>query len=304
MVSFSNWILIRTLSDNTWDVYNVEWLDADTLASCGFYNGRIKIWSVSTGEKKRTIFIPNGAQVFSLKLLNKIHLAAGEVNGYIYIYYINNGSLVATLQGHHDSIYDLVLLSDDLLASSCCDSTIKIWNLTTYSLKFNLQEQYNCIMGLKQINYQILASIDYEGTIKLWNFKNGEKMRTISKPMFSSFYYVYLDLIKASGHQETSASLSTLVSVGSTEQIINMWNWTNGECIQTFKIAGPRIMSLAVMAFNVVGPNQTTSKASFFILVPIFSLREGLCPEINLLCRKDSVKVSTILTHSICGFST
>jgi len=77
----------------------LDWFDADTLVSGGADDGLIKIWSVSTGETKRSINVGN--RISSLKMLNnRIHLAA--VLGYaapydIKIYNINNGTLVSAL---------------------------------------------------------------------------------------------------------------------------------------------------------------------------------------------------------------
>ena len=61
--------LIRTYSQHSSDVYALEWLDNDTLAS-GSYDKTIKIWSMATGQTKRTI--QTNQYVFSLKLLNII----------------------------------------------------------------------------------------------------------------------------------------------------------------------------------------------------------------------------------------
>jgi WD40 repeat protein len=71
-----NWTLITTYSQHSSDVYALEWLDNDTLASAGWSDQTIKLWSLTTGQTKRTI--QTNQDIFSLKLLNtNIHLAAG-----------------------------------------------------------------------------------------------------------------------------------------------------------------------------------------------------------------------------------
>ena len=82
-----DWTLITTYSQHSSDVYGLEWLDSDTLAS-GSYDQTIKLWSPTTGQTKRTI--QTNQYVFSLSMLNNnIHLAAGLRNGVINIYNIN-----------------------------------------------------------------------------------------------------------------------------------------------------------------------------------------------------------------------
>ncbi len=100
----------------------MEWLEKDNLAS-GSSDKTIKLWSMATGQTKRTI--QTNQNVWSLKLLNNnIHLAAGLENGDINIYNINDGNLVSSLKGHSSYVWDLVQISDDLLASSSYDRKV------------------------------------------------------------------------------------------------------------------------------------------------------------------------------------
>jgi WD40 repeat protein len=107
-----NWTLIQTYS-HKYDVFAIEWLDKDTLASAGYYDQTIQIWSISSGQTKRTINVPN-QYVYSLKMLNNnIHLAAGLGSYDINIYNINDGNLVSSLKGHTAYVEDLVQISDE-----------------------------------------------------------------------------------------------------------------------------------------------------------------------------------------------
>ena len=49
-----NWTLITTYS-HLYPVYSLEWLDNDTLASSGWGDQTIQIWSSKTGKTKITI---------------------------------------------------------------------------------------------------------------------------------------------------------------------------------------------------------------------------------------------------------
>ena len=122
-----NWTLITTYSQHSSNVYGLEWLDNDTLAS-GSLDKTIKLWSLTTGQTIRTI--QTNQYVWSLKLLNtNIHLASGlgfPGPGDINIYNLNDGNLVSSLKGHTSYVVDLVQISDNLLASSSYDRTVRI----------------------------------------------------------------------------------------------------------------------------------------------------------------------------------
>jgi WD40 repeat protein len=233
--SSSNWKLITTYSQHSSNIYALEWLDSDTLASAGYVDKTIKLWSMTTGQTKRTIQI--NQWVLSLKLLNtNIHLAAGL--GYpgpydINIYNINDGNLVSSLKGHTSYVYDLVQISADLLASSSNDQTVRIWNLTTNTCKFILTGHTGSVYGLKQIT----SSGSLDNTIKLWDLTSGQLIRTLSN---------HTRLVKWSVDLLNS---QTLVS-GSGDQTIKLWNWSTGECLSTIQTPGSYISSLAVFQMN------------------------------------------------------
>jgi WD40 repeat protein len=229
-----NWTLITTYSQHSSPVYGLEWLDNDTLASTSF-DQTIKLWSMTTGQTKRTI--QTNQNVYSLKMLNtNIHLAAGlfpDIN----IYNINDGNLVSSLKGHTSAVYDLVQLSNELLASSSYDRTVRIWNLKTNTCKFILIGHTGQVFGLKQITPNILASGSVDRTIKLWDITSGQLIRTLTGHTGCIWFSV--DLLNNG---------QTLVS-GSRDQTIKLWNWSTGKCFSTIKTTGSRITSLAVINF-------------------------------------------------------
>jgi WD40 repeat protein len=231
-----DWTLITTYSQHSSGVYALEWLDNDTLASAGWQNNEIKLWSMATGQTKLTI--QTNQTVRGLKLLNNnIHLAAGLGNGDINIYNINDANLVSSLKGHTSSVRDLVQISDDLLASSGGDDqTVRIWNLTTNTCKFILTGHTDLIFGLKQITPSIMASGSVDTTIKLWDTTSGQLIRTLTG--HTGWIYWSVDLLNS----------QTLVS-GSVDGTIKLWNWSTGECFSTIQTPDSDIQSLAVINF-------------------------------------------------------
>ncbi len=261
--SFSfNWTLITTYSQHSSQVYALEWLDKDTLASAGWTDKTIKLWSLTTGQTKRTIQINQNA--VSLKLLNNnIHLVAGlypDIN----IYNINDGSLFSSLKGHTYGVNDLVQISADLLASSSEDQTVRIWNLTTNTRKFILTGHTDRVYGLKQITPSILASGSSDNTIKLWDTTSGKLIRTLTGHTDSILWSV--DLLNS----------QTLVS-GSLDQTIKLWNWSTGECLSTIQTPGSTITSLAVIDQKQMQTTTTpmSSKISCFLLF-LFKKQQSL----------------------------
>jgi WD40 repeat protein len=229
-----NWTLIQTYSHIN-EVFAIEWLDKDTLASAGFYDQTIQIWSISSGQTKQTINLNGYGYVNSLTMLNnQIHLAAGDYPD-INIYNINDGSLVSSLKGHTYYVYDLVQISDDILASAGgWDNTVRLWDLTTNTCKFILTGHTGGVFGLKQITSNILASGSTDSTIKLWDITEGQLIRTLTGHTDSIYWSI--DLLNS----------HTLVS-GSYNGEIKLWNWSTGECLSTIKTTGSSIWSLAVV---------------------------------------------------------
>jgi WD40 repeat protein len=252
--SASNWSLIRTYSQHSTIVLALDWVDADTLASCGYTNDPIRIWSVSTGQTRREI-TTNFGYVYILKLLsNGIHLAAGGFNPYdVRIFNINDGSLVATLKGHTGYVLDLAQVGDDLLASASEDRTVRIWNLTTTnSTKFTLQGHTYGVYALKQISSQILASASFDSTLKLWNITSGQEMRTLRN--HTGGILRSLDLIENNIGNGGGQTWS-LVSGGYGDKSIKVWSWMQGECLQTIQ-TNSTILALAVVVLIGNGKSQ------------------------------------------------
>jgi WD40 repeat protein len=232
-----NWTLIRTYSQHSSQVFALEWLDNDTIASAGSYDQTIKIWSLSSGQTKTTIKTLKSGYVYSLKFLNNnIHLAAGfsyDIN----FYNINDGSLVSNLKGHTWDVYEIVQLNIETLASSSGDGTVRIWNLTTNTCKFILTGHTQSVNGLKQITPNILASGSTDSTIKLWDTTSGQLIRTLTG--HTGPIYMSVDLLNS----------QTLVSCdfGSYNGEIKLWNWSTGECLSTIQTNAYYVYSLAVV---------------------------------------------------------
>jgi len=232
-IEYTNWTLIRTYSIHSDEVFGLEWIDNDTIASSSRIN--TLVWSLSTGLTKMIIV---GAGSFALKLLNDdLNLAIGLLSGQIDVYNIKDGSLMVSLKGHSMFINDIALISKSLIASSSQDKTIRIWDLTKNTTKFILAGHFGDVRGLKLISLDILASASSDSTIKLWNITSGILMRTLNG--HTSNIQWSLDLLNDG---------QTLVS-GSWDHTIKLWNWTSGQYLNSLD-TGVQIYSLTKIKSN------------------------------------------------------
>jgi len=235
--------LIQTFNHSN-IAYTIEWINEDTLAS-GSLDGTVQIWSIKTGQSRRTIDVKK-VYVKSLNLLsNCVHLAVGLGNGSINIYNINDGSLVSLLSGHEDEVQDMVLIRPDLLASSGQDKTIRIWNLTTNQSNLILEGHDEAVFGLKLVTSDLLASGSWDQTIKLWNITSGALLRTLKG--HTDFLYFSVDLLQIYVNNDNHSHTQPMMLIsGSRDKKIKLWDWQTGECLNEFN-ANMQIRSLTVL---------------------------------------------------------
>jgi WD40 repeat protein len=241
----SKWFLISNYTKHNQEVFGLEWLTEDTLASGG-YDKTIHIWSTISGETLRTI--SQNADVRSVKLLsNGFYLACGLRNNKITIHNVNNGSLISTLVGHTSYLNDLIQINEDLLASSSGDNNILIWNLTTNSTKFNLTGHTSDVFGLKLVSKDLLASGSLDKASRIWNITNGQLFNILTGHLGSIQWSI--DFLSNS---------QTFVS-GSLDKTIMIWNITTGELVNSFK-TGITIRTLTILT----SIRRSTSKNRIF----------------------------------------
>ena len=94
------------------------------------------------------------------------------------VFYLDDGSLVATCTGHKGSIWSVDFSPiEQILATSSRDGTVKLWNLAVGGAPcirtFEGHEQ--SVMSCRFLSSGLqLISADSIGTMRLWNVRNGE----------------------------------------------------------------------------------------------------------------------------------
>ncbi len=171
-------------------------------------------------------------------------MASGLEGGLVNIYDINTGSLIASLDGHSNHVFELELISDDVLASGSDDDTVRIWDLKNYTIKFILDSNGDKVYGLKLVSSNQLASVSKDTKITIWNTALGT-YNTLSGHTSEIRYSI--DMFNDG---------KTLVS-GSYDLTIKLWNVNTGSCSNTIS-TGLKINSLAVL--------NSTLKSKIFII--------------------------------------
>jgi WD40 repeat protein len=247
----SSWTLLRNYTNHTDIVLSLEVINSDLIAS-GSQDGTIQIWSLNTGELKRTI--KTLSPVSRLKLLsNGVYLAASLFQRVLNIFDINTGGNINYMIEHSSMILDLELIpNSNFLASSSEDLSIRIWNLTSQTCTFILTGHTDAVYALKLISTDTIASGSLDNTIKLWNISNGNLIRTLTGHTSSILWSI--DLIN-----ETTKLVS-----GSMDQSIIIWNLTSSQILKT------RNTGVFIQSLIVLNPIKSKKKHFIFINVVIF----------------------------------
>lgn len=187
-------------------------LQGQDLQSVNFQDSQFQICSFTQTAKApfALSFSPDG------KLL-----ANGDACGQIFIQYVSDQRLLASWQGHTQTVWTLAWSPDGkTFATSSNDGTIRVWNPLT---GVNLQTIQTTSL-VWTVNWspdgQKLVSAGTEEKIPVWDVSTGHCLQVIATPAHRAKVAVW------------NVSGDSIIS-GGDDGTIKVWHSSTGECLQT-----------------------------------------------------------------------
>ena len=160
--------------------------EAEDQVLIGLETGDVVIWSISSGQKIKTMQCSK-EKISCLRVIvdKKFLLVAAQSN--LSVWKISQSKLLSTkASAHTDTINEILFLrhaGEECFATASDDKTIKIWSLADYSIIMEFQESH-CISSLQYIPQPINAlavSIWGEqpnGYVSFWSLADIKRVHT------------------------------------------------------------------------------------------------------------------------------
>jgi WD40 repeat protein len=160
-------------------------------------------------------------------------LAAGEMNGQIHVWNLENNQPTLTLQGHVGRVRSVQFSSKSLiLASGGNDHTIKLWDIQTGKLLRTLLGHTSGVWSVVfDCSGNRLVSSSNDHTIKLWDVSTGQLLRTFEGHTGGVWSVRF-------------SSDSHLLVSGSDDSTTKLWNTQTGQLLKTMMGHTNRVWSV------------------------------------------------------------
>lgn len=177
----------------------------EDLLAVGTREGRIKVWSISSGRVLLDIVAHQGI-IWDLDFSpNDQQLASAGEDGSVKIWDVSSGALQARLAGHSGGVKSICFGTDGQLASGGADRLIQIWRLPDTRPLTTLRGHESSLSGVCISSAdQSVWSASLDKTVRKWTIAEESPPIVITDP--APFYDAHLSadrrLIAASGLQK------------------------------------------------------------------------------------------------------
>ncbi len=266
--------------------------------------------NLSRCDLRNSVFNQTFASIYTLAFSpNGKFLAAGDLNGKIYLWSSKHNKPLWLSQEHENNVWSVTFSPDNqVVASGGADSSIKLWDVRTGTcLKTLSANIYNVWSVAFSPDGKILASSGDNFSVKLWDIESDRCLNTllghtseVSAIAFSPDSKILASasadsLIKLwdlnngkcfktlSGHTNEVRSIcfspdGQLIASGSTDSSVKIWNVNNGECLKTLSEHSKWVWSVG---FSPDG--KLLASGSTDSLVKLWDVNSGRCLKTLLL---------------------
>ena len=246
-----------------------------------------------------------------IKLLSNNNVASsGDMT--IKIWDTTTWSLIQTLSGHTNGIYQIDQIDSDTIVSASWDYTYRVWSIST-GAQIKIQTFAYTVFAVKLLKSGLLAvgSAPAPSNLQIFNWTTGNLITTLNghtnrvndieildSQYIASASWDYNVIIwdltglgslkfNLSGHTDQVLCLkllsSTLLASGSKDTTIKIWNWNTGSLVQTFTGHTSWIWkSLDIFSENVLISGSTDSTIKFWNITN-GSLIESISSSISIM---------------------
>lgn len=218
-------IPVRTLDGKQRTVWALSYDRRRENLYCGSSDGSIKIWNLGASGKqsgadvdtKGTYINAHNGRINSMAIFND-RLFSASYDKTIKCWNLEDGSCVATLEGHADGVNSIVRLNGTQFATGSNDRTVKIWNIDTLTCERTIEVGSSEVLCVRAGD-GLLFTAGYDSNILVYSLND------------------YHRICRLTGHawevwQLAFAGNYTLFS-GSFDHKIKRWDLRNQRCSAT-----------------------------------------------------------------------
>jgi WD40 repeat protein len=173
--------LIREFLGHAGRIWMVDYSPDNRYIVSGSDDDTVRIWDAATGEQ--VLSFPEMGQIYAVDFSpDSRYVLAGGVDTQLYLFDIEQQTLVHTFEGHIASMNAIDFSPDGQFAvSGGYDNHLIVWDLVSRQRLVQLEGHFAPIMGVEfSADGSKVVSGSVDGTVRLWNWREGTEQGRIS----------------------------------------------------------------------------------------------------------------------------